>query len=207
MGASARCRDQRTHWAPTRHTLAPDQRTFPQLTGAPGEDELLDRHLDQLAAAEVHVPQGFVAGRDGRLPRGCGRKRTWRARALDGSRHAFVVNQTRLLRSTATSSVDRSYRGQRAQHVRRVFFVFFVHDLDRWRWCGRAALGERAIEPHELATVTTQHAKLSRLLAVRHMTPAAAVAVDLMQSAHRGPGSIPPASEPARALSGYFFSA
>ena len=58
-----------------------------------------------------------------------------------------------------------------------------------WRRRFRAALSQCAIEPQELTALTTQDAFFARLFGIRHVTSAAAAAVDLKQSAHRGPAA------------------
>src|SRR6478735_1267046 len=206
--ARARCGDQGSDWPPIGHAFAPDERAFAQLAAASSEDQLLDRHLDQLGSAKVHVPERLFTGGDRMLSRPCW---GWRRRmsllcalSVERAPRAFVVDQARLSRASATFT-DQRCRRLRAHHARRVFVVVaHACDLDR-RWCRlRAAIGKRAIQAHEVTAVTAQHSLLPCLLAVRHMTPAAAAAVDLVQSAHRGPGSIPPACEPARALGRIF---
>jgi len=211
MGAGARRRDQRPDWAPAGHALAPDQRAFTEPATTTSQDELLDRHLDQLGATEIDVPEWLLGRRDRGLP---GSRNYWRRRsrkqptlAFRRTRDSFIIDQAGL--RGATAATEQGGSGVRVHQMGRVVFFEYVRaqtrKLDGWRRGLRAAICEGAIEAHEVAAVTTQNTLLACLLAVRHMTPAAAVAVDLVQSAHRGPGSIPPASEPARASRRVFF--
>ena len=211
MRARARRWDQRPYGAPAGHALAPDQGAFTESATATSQDELLDRHLDQLGPTQIDVPEWLLGRRDRGLSRsrmrGRRRSRKQPALTLGRTRHSLIVHQARLRRATAATQESGS--SVRVHQMGRVLFFEYVcaqtRQLDRWRRGFRTAIGEGAIEAHEVTAVTTQDTLLACLLAVRHMTPAAAVAVDLVQSTHRGPGSIPPACEPARASGRVFF--